>query len=65
MLHRFRRAMARPGFEQLKGLVKVAETYLAITDRQQRIVFYVGMNWYLSGFGPSSHGLPRVCLRGP
>jgi transposase-like protein len=34
MLHRFRRAMVRPGREQLKGLVEVDETYLAITDRQ-------------------------------
>lgn len=37
MLHRFRRAMVRPGREQLKGLVEVDETYLAITDRQQPI----------------------------
>jgi transposase-like protein len=33
MLHRFRRAMVRPGREQLKGQVEVDETYLAITDR--------------------------------
>ena len=37
MLHRFRRAMVRPGRDQLKGLVEVDETYLAITDRQQPI----------------------------
>jgi transposase-like protein len=37
MLHRFRRAMVRPGREQLKGLVEVDETYLAITDRQDPI----------------------------
>lgn len=37
MLHRFRRAMVRPGREQLKGLVEVDETYLAITDRQEPI----------------------------
>lgn len=35
MLHRFRRAMVRPGREQLKGLVEVDETFLAITDRQE------------------------------
>ena len=34
MLHRLRRAMVRPGREQLKGLVEVDEPYLAITDRQ-------------------------------
>lgn len=34
MLHRFRRAMIRPGREKLKGLVEVDETYLSITDRQ-------------------------------
>ena len=34
MLHRLRRAMIRPGRDQLKGLVEVDETYLAITDRQ-------------------------------
>lgn len=33
MLHRLRRAMVRPGREQLKGMVEVGETYLAITDR--------------------------------
>jgi len=33
MLHRFRRAMVRPGRDRLKGLVEVDETYLAITDR--------------------------------
>ena len=37
MLHRFRRAMVRPGREQLKGLVEVDETYLAITERQASI----------------------------
>ena len=37
MLHRFRRAMVRPGREQLKGQVEVDETYLAITDRQNPI----------------------------
>ena len=37
MLHRFRRAMVRPGREQLKGLVEVDEAYLAITDRQNPI----------------------------
>ena len=37
MLHRLRRAMVRPGREQLKGLVEVDETYLAITDRQEPI----------------------------
>lgn len=37
MLHRFRHAMVRPGREQLKGLVEVDETFLAITDRQAPI----------------------------
>jgi len=37
MLHRFRRAMIRPGREKLKGVVEVDETYLAITDRQSSI----------------------------
>lgn len=37
MLHRFRRAMVRPGRDQLKGLVEVDETYLAITDRKRPI----------------------------
>ncbi len=37
MLHRFRRAMVRPDREQLKGLVEVDETYLAITDREAPI----------------------------
>ena len=37
MLHRFRRAMVWPGRDQLKGLVEVDETYLAITDRQEPI----------------------------
>ena len=33
MLHRLRRAMARPGRERLHGRVEADETYLAITDR--------------------------------
>ena len=33
MLHRFRRAMVRPGRERLKGVVEVDETYLSISDR--------------------------------
>ncbi|MBC7619056.1 MAG: IS1595 family transposase [Candidatus Saccharibacteria bacterium] len=37
MLHRFRRAMVRPGRELLKGQVEVDESYLAITDRQNPI----------------------------
>ncbi len=37
MLHRLRRAMVRPGREQLKGVVEVDETYLSITDRQAPI----------------------------
>ena len=37
MLHRFRRAMVRPGRERLKGQVEVDETYLAISDRQEPI----------------------------
>lgn len=37
MLHRFRRAMVRPGRERLKGLVEVDETYLALGDREQPI----------------------------
>ena len=37
MLHRFRRAMVRPGRDRLKGLVEVDETYLAITDRKDPI----------------------------
>lgn len=37
MLHRLRRAMVRPGREQLKALVEVDETYLAITDKQNPI----------------------------
>ena len=35
MLHRFRRAMVRPGRDKLKGLVEVDETYLSITDRKK------------------------------
>ena len=37
MLHRFRRAMVRPGRERLKGRVEVDETFLALTDRQEPI----------------------------
>ena len=33
MLHRFRRAMVRPGRDRLKGKVEVDETFIAITDR--------------------------------
>jgi len=33
MLHRLRRAMVRPGREQLKGIVEVDETFIAITQR--------------------------------
>lgn len=33
ILHRLRRAMVRPGREQLKGNVEVDETYIAITER--------------------------------
>lgn len=36
MLHRLRRAMVRPGREQLKGNVEVDETYIAITERGKR-----------------------------
>ena len=35
MLHRFRRAMVRPGRERLKDQVEVDETYLAIGERQE------------------------------
>jgi transposase-like protein len=35
MLHRFRRAMVRPGRECLKGNVEVDETYVAITARNE------------------------------
>ncbi len=38
MLHRFRRAMIRPGRELLHGLVEVDETYIAIGDKAQPIV---------------------------
>lgn len=34
MPHRFRRAMVRPGRDQLKGVVEVDETYMAQTDRE-------------------------------
>ncbi len=37
MLHRFRRAMVRPGRDRLNGLVEIDETYLAITDRDEPI----------------------------
>ncbi len=37
MLHRYRRAMVRPGRELLHGDVEVDETYLAITDRESLI----------------------------
>ena len=37
MLHRFRRAMVRPGRDKLKGLVEVDETYLSITDRKNPV----------------------------
>jgi hypothetical protein len=37
MLHRFRRAMVRPGRELLKGEVEIDETYVAITDRKNPI----------------------------
>ena len=37
MLHRFRKAMVRPGRERLHGKVEVDETYLAITDRERPI----------------------------
>jgi transposase-like protein len=33
ILHRLRRAMVRPGREQLRGNVEVDETYIAITER--------------------------------
>jgi transposase-like protein len=35
MLHRFRRAMVRPGRDRLHGKVEVDETYIAITSREQ------------------------------
>jgi hypothetical protein len=35
MLHRFRRAMVRPGRDRLHGKVEVDETYIAITSRVQ------------------------------
>lgn len=37
LLHRFRRAMIRPERDQLRGLVEVDETYLAIADRQSEL----------------------------
>ena len=35
MLHRFRRAMVRPGRDKLKGLVEVDETYLNVHHGSQ------------------------------
>lgn len=35
MLHRFRRAMVRPGRDLFNGLVEVDETYIAIGDKAQ------------------------------
>jgi hypothetical protein len=35
MLHRFRRAMVRPGRERLKGTVEVDQSYLAIRERRE------------------------------
>src|SRR5580700_10168959 len=35
MLHRFRRAMVRPGRERLKGNVEIDQSYLAIRDRRE------------------------------
>lgn len=37
MLHRFRRAMVRPGRESLHGIVEVDESYLALTERGQPV----------------------------
>ncbi|SEQ93712.1 Transposase zinc-ribbon domain-containing protein [Azotobacter beijerinckii] len=37
LLHRFRRAMIRPGRELLSGLVEVDETYVAIGDKSQPV----------------------------
>ena len=37
MLHRFRRAMVRPGRDMLNGLVEVDETFIAIGDKTQTI----------------------------
>lgn len=37
LLHRFRRAMVRPGREQLHGTVEVDESYLALTERGQPV----------------------------
>ena len=34
ILHRFRRAMVRPGRERFKGIVEVDQSYLAIRDRR-------------------------------
>ena len=36
MLHRFRRAMVRPGREQLKGVVEVDQSYRAIRENRER-----------------------------
>ncbi len=38
MRHRFRRAMVRPDRDRLKGQVEVDETYLAVTDREERLL---------------------------
>jgi hypothetical protein len=35
MLHRFRRAMVRPGRERLKGIVEIDQSYLAIRERRE------------------------------
>ena len=37
MLHRFRRAMVRPGRDMLGGLVEVDETFIAIGDKAQSV----------------------------
>jgi len=37
MLHRFRRAMVRPGRDLLGGLVEVDETFIAIGDKAQPV----------------------------
>lgn len=36
MLHRFRRAMVRPGRERLNGIVEIDQSYLAIRERRDR-----------------------------
>jgi transposase-like protein len=45
MLHRFRRAMVRPGRERLRGKVEVDETYVGISDPSK----------LLKGVRPKSH----------